>query len=147
MGDVVVWDNASLLHSATLIDPDDARTLWRITDARAGARRHGAAGAGADVRRPDDVAAGRTRDGERYSSTTIVPSMSSWPLPQNTSQKKVNVAGLVGRDAHLGHLPGMIVGARVEVGHAESHHARPRVVSSQHDRLALLEHDLVRRRR
>ena len=30
-GDVVVWDNASLLHSATLIDPDDARTLWRIT--------------------------------------------------------------------------------------------------------------------
>ena len=31
MGDVVIWDNASLLHSATLIDPDDARTLWRIT--------------------------------------------------------------------------------------------------------------------
>jgi len=30
-GDVVVWDNASLLHSATLIDPNDARTLWRIT--------------------------------------------------------------------------------------------------------------------
>lgn len=30
-GDIVVWDNASLLHSATLIDPDDARTLWRIT--------------------------------------------------------------------------------------------------------------------
>jgi taurine dioxygenase len=30
-GDVVVWDNASLLHSATLTDPDDARTLWRIT--------------------------------------------------------------------------------------------------------------------
>jgi alpha-ketoglutarate-dependent taurine dioxygenase len=28
---VVVWDNASLLHSATLIDPNDARTLWRIT--------------------------------------------------------------------------------------------------------------------
>jgi taurine dioxygenase len=26
-----VWDNASLLHSATLIDPNDARTLWRIT--------------------------------------------------------------------------------------------------------------------
>jgi alpha-ketoglutarate-dependent taurine dioxygenase len=25
------WDNASLLHSATLIDPNDARTLWRIT--------------------------------------------------------------------------------------------------------------------
>jgi len=31
IGDVVIWDNASLLHSATLIDPDDARTLWRIT--------------------------------------------------------------------------------------------------------------------
>lgn len=31
VGDVVVWDNASLLHSATLIDPNDARTLWRIT--------------------------------------------------------------------------------------------------------------------
>ena len=31
VGDVVVWDNASLLHSATLTDPNDARTLWRIT--------------------------------------------------------------------------------------------------------------------
>ena len=31
VGDVVIWDNASLLHSATLIDPNDARTLWRIT--------------------------------------------------------------------------------------------------------------------
>ena len=31
VGDLVIWDNASLLHSATLIDPDDARTLWRIT--------------------------------------------------------------------------------------------------------------------
>ena len=31
VGDIVVWDNASLLHSATLIDPSDARTLWRIT--------------------------------------------------------------------------------------------------------------------
>jgi taurine dioxygenase len=31
VGDVVIWDNASLLHSATLLDPDDARTLWRIT--------------------------------------------------------------------------------------------------------------------
>jgi taurine dioxygenase len=27
----VIWDNASLLHLATLIDPNDARTLWRIT--------------------------------------------------------------------------------------------------------------------
>jgi len=31
VGDVVVWDNASLLHSATLTHPDDPRTLWRIT--------------------------------------------------------------------------------------------------------------------
>ena len=31
LGDVVMWDNASLLHSATLTDPDDPRTLWRIT--------------------------------------------------------------------------------------------------------------------
>ena len=31
VGDIVVWDNAALLHSATLIDPNDARTLWRVT--------------------------------------------------------------------------------------------------------------------
>jgi taurine dioxygenase len=31
VGDIVVWDNASLLHRATLIYPDDARTLWRVT--------------------------------------------------------------------------------------------------------------------
>lgn len=31
VGDVVVWDNASLLHAASLTDPADARTLWRIT--------------------------------------------------------------------------------------------------------------------
>ncbi len=31
VGDVVIWDNASLLHAATLIDPADARTLWRVT--------------------------------------------------------------------------------------------------------------------
>jgi taurine dioxygenase len=31
VGDVVLWDNAALLHSATLTDPNDARTLWRIT--------------------------------------------------------------------------------------------------------------------
>ena len=31
VGDVVVWDNASLLHCATLTAPDDPRTLWRIT--------------------------------------------------------------------------------------------------------------------
>jgi taurine dioxygenase len=30
-GDVVVWDNAALLHSATLINPNHARTLWRVT--------------------------------------------------------------------------------------------------------------------
>ncbi|MFO1322339.1 MAG: TauD/TfdA family dioxygenase [Burkholderiales bacterium] len=31
VGDVVMWDNASVLHSATLTHPDDPRTLWRIT--------------------------------------------------------------------------------------------------------------------
>ncbi len=31
VGDVVIWDNPSLLHSATLTDPNDARTLYRIT--------------------------------------------------------------------------------------------------------------------
>ena len=31
VGDVVIWDNASLLHAATLTDPEDPRTLWRIT--------------------------------------------------------------------------------------------------------------------
>ena len=31
VGDVVVWDNAALLHSATLINPQHPRTLWRIT--------------------------------------------------------------------------------------------------------------------
>ena len=31
VGDSSSWDNASLLHCATLIDPNDARTLWRIT--------------------------------------------------------------------------------------------------------------------
>jgi taurine dioxygenase len=30
-GDVVIWDNCSLLHSAPLIDPNEPRTLWRIT--------------------------------------------------------------------------------------------------------------------
>jgi len=31
VGDVVIWDNASLLHRATLVDPAQARTLWRVT--------------------------------------------------------------------------------------------------------------------
>lgn len=31
VGDVVVWDNAALLHAATLINPQHPRTLWRIT--------------------------------------------------------------------------------------------------------------------
>jgi taurine dioxygenase len=31
VGDVVVWDNASVLHSATLTDPAHARTLYRVT--------------------------------------------------------------------------------------------------------------------
>ena len=31
VGDVVIWDDLATLHSATLTDPDDLRTLWRIT--------------------------------------------------------------------------------------------------------------------
>jgi alpha-ketoglutarate-dependent taurine dioxygenase len=31
VGDVVVWDNAQLLHKAPLPDPVEARTLWRVT--------------------------------------------------------------------------------------------------------------------
>lgn len=31
VGDVIVWDNAQLLHSAPLIDLSQPRTLWRIT--------------------------------------------------------------------------------------------------------------------
>lgn len=31
VGDVIVWDNAQLLHKAPLADPADPRTLWRIT--------------------------------------------------------------------------------------------------------------------
>jgi taurine dioxygenase len=35
-GDVVIWDNCSLLHAAPLIDPARPRTLWRITVKEAG---------------------------------------------------------------------------------------------------------------
>lgn len=35
-GDIVIWDNCSLLHSAPLIDPNAPRTLWRITVKEAG---------------------------------------------------------------------------------------------------------------
>jgi taurine dioxygenase len=38
VGDVVIWDNASLLHSATLTHPDDPRTLWRSTIKPRGSR-------------------------------------------------------------------------------------------------------------
>ena len=31
VGDVVLWDDLATLHSATLTDPGDPRTLWRIT--------------------------------------------------------------------------------------------------------------------
>ena len=31
VGDVIVWDNAQLLHKAPLTDPREPRTLWRIT--------------------------------------------------------------------------------------------------------------------
>ena len=36
VGDVIVWDNAQLLHSAPLIDLSQPRTLWRITVKEAG---------------------------------------------------------------------------------------------------------------
>lgn len=35
-GDVIVWDNCSLLHSAPLVDPEKPRTLWRVTVKEAG---------------------------------------------------------------------------------------------------------------
>ena len=35
-GDVVIWDNCCLLHSAPLADPSQPRTLWRITVKDAG---------------------------------------------------------------------------------------------------------------
>jgi taurine dioxygenase len=31
VGDVIVWDNAQLLHAAPLPEYDEARTLWRVT--------------------------------------------------------------------------------------------------------------------
>ncbi len=31
VGDVVIWDNCSLLHKAPLVAPDQPRTMWRIT--------------------------------------------------------------------------------------------------------------------
>ncbi len=47
VGDVVIWDNASLLHSAPLTDPAHPRTLWRIT-----VKETSAAGRAADVLAP-----------------------------------------------------------------------------------------------
>lgn len=51
-GDVVIWDNASLLHSATLVDPAHPRTLWRIT-----LKEPSVAGRAADVLAPTFVGA------------------------------------------------------------------------------------------
>jgi taurine dioxygenase len=31
VGDVVLWDDLATLHSASLTDPGQPRTLWRIT--------------------------------------------------------------------------------------------------------------------
>ena len=56
VGDIVVWDNAALLHSATLTDPDDARTLWRITMLEMSKDAVGAGRPGADIRNEGDVA-------------------------------------------------------------------------------------------
>jgi alpha-ketoglutarate-dependent taurine dioxygenase len=36
IGDVIVWDNVQLLHSAPLTDLSEARTLWRVTVKEAG---------------------------------------------------------------------------------------------------------------
>ena len=36
IGDVIVWDNVQLLHSAPLTDMSEPRTLWRITVKEAG---------------------------------------------------------------------------------------------------------------
>jgi taurine dioxygenase len=36
IGDVIVWDNVQLLHSAPLTDLSQARTMWRITVKEAG---------------------------------------------------------------------------------------------------------------
>ena len=53
-------------------------------------------------------------------STTRVPSMSSWPSPQKTSQKNVEAAGLVGRQGHARLLVWHDVGAQAEVRHLEA---------------------------
>ena len=59
VGDVVIWDNASLLHSATLVDPAHARTLVAHHHQGACARRSRDRRARADLRRHDgDVACG-----------------------------------------------------------------------------------------
>ena len=36
VGDVIVWDNAQLLHAAPLTDLNEPRTLWRVTVKEAG---------------------------------------------------------------------------------------------------------------
>jgi taurine dioxygenase len=41
VGDVVLWDDLSTLHSATLTDPANPRTLWRITVKEPGSARGG----------------------------------------------------------------------------------------------------------
>lgn len=43
VGDLVIWDNASLLHAATLLDPRYPRTLWRVTLKEPVAEGHAAA--------------------------------------------------------------------------------------------------------
>ncbi|MEO7151394.1 MAG: TauD/TfdA family dioxygenase [Burkholderiaceae bacterium] len=41
VGDVIVWDNAQLLHAAPLTHLDDPRTLWRVTVKEAAPKRPG----------------------------------------------------------------------------------------------------------
>src|SRR5258708_4215167 len=55
------------------------------------------------------VAAAATRKEGVYAMTRIVPSMSSWPSPQNTSQWNVNVPTLLGTMRTRAVWPGMMV--------------------------------------
>ncbi len=61
VGDLVIWDNASLLHSATLTDPDDPRTLWRITIKEPSTKLDAVEVLALDVRLGNDVTRGQAR--------------------------------------------------------------------------------------
>jgi hypothetical protein len=120
IGDVVIWDNASLLHSATLTDPNDPRTLWRITikePALAAAAvlarnvRHrrdvaprpaGSSGQNAQIEsafgEPD---AGDQHDGRRASHQHAAPIKSSSAQPVGDRQKYRDDRQLTELDTHV----------------------------------------------